>query len=88
MSKKCFYCGKKTSVGNSVQRRGLPKRKGGIGLKTTSITKRKFKPNLQSVNADINGVVKRVIACAKCIKKGIVKKPSRKQPAPVAAIVQ
>ena len=87
MSKKCFYCGKKTSAGNSLQRRGLAKKKGGIGKKTTSITKRKFKPNLQSVNAEINGVVKRVIACAKCIKKGIVKKPSRKQSAPAASSV-
>mgnify|MGYP000409697247 CR=1 FL=1 len=70
MSKVCYFCGKKLSRGNTVQRRGLAKKKGGIGKKTTSITKRTFKPNLQKVRIVENGKIKEVFACAKCIKKG------------------
>lgn len=47
MSRVCQVSGKKTRVGNSVARRGLAKYKGGVGIKTTGITKRKFKVNLQ-----------------------------------------
>ncbi|MBN2119758.1 MAG: 50S ribosomal protein L28 [Candidatus Omnitrophica bacterium] len=75
MSKKCFFCGKKSSGGNVVQRRGLAKKKGGVGKKTTSITKRKFKPNLQRIRVDLKGVIKKVFACAKCIKKNKIRKP-------------
>ena len=82
MSKQCFFCGKKSSSGNVVQRRGMAKVKGGVGKKTTSITKRTFKPNLQRVKAEINGVLKKVFACTKCIKKGRVKKPLHKKHAP------
>jgi len=82
MSKKCFFCGKKTSVGNSLQRRGLAKKKGGVGKKITGISKRKFKPNLQRVRVEINGVIKKVIACAKCIKKNRAKKPAIRETTP------
>ncbi len=75
MSKKCFVCGKKMSVGNSIQRKGLAKKKGGVGKKITSTTKRKFKPNLQKVKTTVEGKVKRIWACAKCIKKGKISKP-------------
>lgn len=47
MSRVCQITGKKTTVGNSYARRGLEKRKGGVGKKTTGITKRQFKVNLQ-----------------------------------------
>ncbi len=47
MSRKCQVTGKKTSVGKSITRRGIAKKKKGIGLNTTGITKRKFLPNLQ-----------------------------------------
>ncbi len=47
MSRVCQITGKKTTVGNSIARRGLEKRKGGVGKKTTGITRRKFKVNLQ-----------------------------------------
>lgn len=70
MSKACYFCHKKLSRGNVVQRRGLAKKSGGIGKKTTSITKRTFKPNLQKIRIIEQGKVKEVLACAKCIKKG------------------
>jgi len=47
MSRVCQVTGKRTRVGHSVARRGLAKYKGGVGIKTTGITKRKFKVNLQ-----------------------------------------
>ena len=47
MSRVCQITGRKTRVGNTYARRGLAKSVGGIGKKTTGITKRKFKVNLQ-----------------------------------------
>jgi large subunit ribosomal protein L28 len=38
---------KKTTSGNSITRKGLPKKSGGIGLNTTGISKRTFKTNAQ-----------------------------------------
>jgi large subunit ribosomal protein L28 len=48
MSRVCQVTGRRTRVGNSIARRGLAKPKGGIGLKTTGITRRKFKANVQN----------------------------------------
>ena len=47
MSRVCQITGKKTTTGNKYARRGLAKAKGGVGKKTTGITKRQFKVNLQ-----------------------------------------
>ena len=47
MGRECQITGSKTSVGNRVARRGRAKRLGGVGKKTTGITRRTFKPNLQ-----------------------------------------
>ena len=47
MSRVCQITGRGTQVGNKVTRRGLAKYKGGVGKKTTGITKRKFKVNVQ-----------------------------------------
>ena len=46
MPRQCQITGRRTRVGNKIARRGLPKYKGGIGLKTTGIERRTFKPNL------------------------------------------
>ena len=78
MSRKCEICRKKAITGNSIARRGLPKKKGGIGLKTTGITKRKFFPNLQSKRIIVDGKIKKVLVCAKCIKSGKLVLPVRK----------
>ena len=75
MSRVCAICGKKPSVGNVVVRKGSPKYKGGIGLHTTGITKRRFMPNLQSVRvADAKGNVTRMRVCTRCIKNGKITK--------------
>lgn len=77
MSRKCQICGKKAITGNSIARRGLAKKKGGVGKKTTGITKRKFLPNLQRKNAVINGEIKKITVCTKCIKAGKITLPAK-----------
>lgn len=76
MSRLCDFCGKRTEVGRSIARRGLAKRKGGVGKKVTGITNRKFKPNIQKVRADIGGTVMRVKICTKCLRTGLIQKPT------------
>ena len=71
----CEFCGKRTRVGNNVTRRGLAKAKGGVGRRVTGRTKRKFEPNLQKVRALINGQVRRVRICTRCLKSGKIVKP-------------
>jgi len=57
-----------------IARRGLAKRKGGVGLKTTGITARRFKANVQNVRAFVGGSMTRVRVCARCLKSGVVRK--------------
>ena len=79
MSRMCEICGKKTMYGNKVATRGLPKSVGGIGLKTTGIVRRHFKPNIQRIRAMVNGSVRRIKICTSCLKAGKVQKPLRRQ---------
>ena len=75
MGRECAVTGKKTITGRRIVRKGLAKKKGGIGLHVTSATKRTFKPNLQRVRIkDENGTVKRVWVSAKALRSGAVKK--------------
>jgi len=74
MSKICMICGKKPEAGRTIKRRGLSKRKGGVGLKITGVNIRRFMPNLKSVRAIIDGSPKRIRVCVKCLKAGKVKK--------------
>ncbi len=77
MARVCEYSGKRPQVGNRVVRRGKAKREGGIGTNVTGISKRRWKPNLQTVRVvDENGTVHRVKVCARYIKAGkYVKSP-------------
>jgi len=71
----CASCGKGPISGNSIARRGMAKKKGGVGKKITGITRRRFFPNLQRVKAVIgNGTVRRIWVCAACLQAGRVKK--------------
>jgi large subunit ribosomal protein L28 len=47
MSKVCQVTGKKPVVGNRILRKGLAKKKGGIGRHVTAVNRRRFEPNLQ-----------------------------------------
>ncbi len=77
MSKVCFVCEKRAVAGRKIVRRGLAKKKGGVGKKITGITARTFLPNLQSVKILKDGKPKRVRVCAKCIKAGKITRYSR-----------
>jgi large subunit ribosomal protein L28 len=71
----CQICGKKTTFGNSLARRGRAKYLGGVGIKTTGITRRKFIPNLQKIRVQTgNGTVKRMTVCTQCIRSNKVQK--------------
>ncbi|HIG11223.1 MAG: 50S ribosomal protein L28 [bacterium] len=76
MARVCEFCGKGTKTGGSIARRGLPKKKGGVGLRITKRTKRTFKPNIQRVRALVNGAATRVKICTRCLKSGKIKKPA------------
>ena len=62
---KCPICEKQASHGNklSITRSHISKR-----------SPRTWKPNLRSVKAEVNGEVKRISVCAKCLRDGKVKR--------------
>ena len=82
MSRECFFTGKRTRAGRSIARRGRAKYLGGVGKKTTGITKRKFKPNIQRVRALVDGKVCRIKVSAKAMRMGLVVKPPKRDWSP------
>jgi len=72
MGAQCDICGKKKVTGYTLARRGLAKKKGGVGRHISGRTKRTFKPNLQSVRVKVGGTVKRIRICTKCLRSGKV----------------
>lgn len=79
MPRVCHFTGKKTMFGRKKTTRGKAKYLGGVGTKITGISHRKFKPNIQTVRAVIDGQVKRIKVSAKAIKMGLVVKPVRRK---------
>lgn len=79
MPRVCEFTGRKTSFGRSLRYRGKAKYLGGVGKKITGKTKRKFRPNLQTVTALVDGKPKRVKASAKAIRMGLVTKPLKRK---------
>lgn len=86
MSRVCYFTGKRTRAGRSIARRGKAKYLGGVGRKTTGISKRKFKPNIQTVRAVIDGKVCRVKASCKAIRMGLVVKPPKRNYKPAEKV--
>ncbi len=78
MPRVCAFTGKKTVFGRSVARRGKAKYLGGVGLKTTGVSKRSFQPNIQKVKAVVNGSVVRIKVSAKAMRMGLVVKPVKR----------
>ena len=74
MARVCKICGKKVASGRTYSRRGLAKKKGGVGRRITGKTLRKFAPNLQRVRVLRNGGAQRVRVCTQCIRSGAVQK--------------
>ena len=58
MGRTCEICKKGVRTGNRIVRHGLKKNKGGIGLHTTGVSKRRFLPNVHKIRVVENrGVV-------------------------------
>nr|HDN01337.1 50S ribosomal protein L28 [Deltaproteobacteria bacterium] len=63
MSKICEICGKRPTVGCNVSH-------------ANNHSHRRWLPNLQRVRAIVNGQIKHIYACTRCIRSGKVIKPS------------
>ncbi len=61
MSRRCDICGKGPQVGHSISH-------------AHNLTKRRWLPNLQNVRVLINGGVKRIKICTRCLRSGKVQK--------------
>jgi len=61
MAKHCEICGKKPAVGRSVSH-------------AHNVSARRFEPNLQRVRALVNGGIRRLRVCTRCIRSGKVVK--------------
>lgn len=89
MGRECYFLGKKTRTGRQLARRGKAKYLGGVGIKTTGHTKRRFKGNIQRVRAVIDGQVCRIRVSTRAIRMGLITKPVKReygrQPAAAAA---
>ena len=48
MSRVCEITGARAIKGRKIHRRGLAKKKGGIGMHVTATTRRYFEPNLKT----------------------------------------
>lgn len=86
MARTCEICGKKPLRGNSIVRRGLAKKAGGVGKKITGKTKRSFLPNLHRIRAVVEGKVVRIKVCARCIGAGKIVKPGLKTVATILPV--
>ncbi len=81
MARVCEVCGKGPSVGNKIETRGKAKYLGGVGTKVTGITRRQFRPNLQTVHAALpNGGAKSMKVCVQCIRSGAIRKKVKQKP--------
>jgi large subunit ribosomal protein L28 len=80
MGMQCAITGKKPVVGNQKTYRGKAKYLGGVGIKVTGTSKRKFKPNLQRIKIVIDGQVKRVRVAVSAIRSGLVQRPIVRKP--------
>jgi large subunit ribosomal protein L28 len=85
MAHECDYCDKATVFGRQYEMRGKPKYLGGNGRKTTGITPRVFKPNLQRVQVQEGGSVVTRRVCVKCIRDGKVTKAVVRKPFTIQA---
>jgi large subunit ribosomal protein L28 len=72
MARTCDVCGKHPSVGNIVSH-------------ANNRSKRRWKPNLQRVHANVEGTVRYILACTQCIRSGRVVKASPRKAAQTAA---
>ena len=73
MSRVCEDTGSHTRVGNRVSHRGIAKKVGGVGRRVTARSKRKFKPNIQTVRIlTPEGSVVRMKLSTRAVKRGVI----------------
>jgi large subunit ribosomal protein L28 len=73
MGRECEVSGKKTSFGNHVTTRGKAKYLGGVGIKTTGVSRRMFKPNLQTIRIWLpNGTTRKIRVATSVIRGGVI----------------
>jgi large subunit ribosomal protein L28 len=80
MTQKCDVCGKTPATGNRVSQRGKPKYLGGNGRKTTGISRRLFRPNLQKIRVQEGGNSVKRRVCTACIRAGRIQKAIVRKP--------
>ena len=80
MARVCDVCGKGPTMGNTVSQRGKPKYLGGNGRKTTGISRRQFKPNLQKIRIQEGGSVATRRVCTSCLRSGKIEKAVVRKP--------
>ena len=81
MAQSCDVCGRKPVTGNQITTRGKAKYLGGVGTKVTGISRRTFRPNLQTIHITTsNGTNRTARVCTRCIRNGAVKKRVRAVP--------
>ena len=73
MGRQCEVSGKKTTFGNQITTRGKAKYLGGVGTKCTGISRRLFRPNLQTIKVWLpNGTTRRVRVATSVIRTGML----------------
>ena len=65
MSKQCHFCEKRTVAGRSISH-------------AHNVSNRPMRPNLQKIRAQIDGTVRRVWVCTRCLRSGKITKPERR----------
>ncbi len=84
----CDICQKTPKLGNQKTYRGKAKYLGGVGKKITGISRRVYKPNIQSIQiAGPKGEAVRARVCVACIRSGKIAKPTKRQPFSLATAV-
>jgi large subunit ribosomal protein L28 len=78
MPRICPFTGKKTRTGRKYAHRGKAKYLGGVGVKVTGKTNRKFKVNMQRVRAIVEGKVRKINVSTTAIRNGLVIKPPKR----------
>ncbi|HOK04504.1 MAG TPA: 50S ribosomal protein L28 [Victivallales bacterium] len=77
MAKVCEICGKKKITGGTITRRGLAKKKGGIGTHVVKNNKRIFNANIQTIRVATESGTKTMKVCTACIRAGKIQKAPR-----------
>ena len=80
MGQQCYVCAKEPIRGNQLAQRGKAKYLGGNGRKTTGISRRAFRPNLQRIRVQEGEAVATRRVCTQCIRSGKVVKAVVRKP--------